>query len=192
MKVDTQTMALKEWAVAVEALRTGQQIVIMRKGGIREETKEFHIQSESFFLFPTYEHQQKQWLQPAFAHRIDETLRGWSREDTEAAVRCYAELTEDILITHQEQLAKLSGEHIWTDSFAEERLKWKRAKPLHLMLLRVYELVEPVRVPILPSYTGCKSWIQLEADGLNDIARKPVLDDASFQLAVQRIHSALR
>jgi hypothetical protein len=185
-------VALKEWAVAIDALRDGRQIIIMRKGGIREETKDFHIESESFYLYPTYEHQKKQWIKPDYQDRLDSTFEGWSIQDTEVAIHCYAELSEDILIEDQEQLDKLGRLHIWTDTFAEERLKWKRAKPLHLMLLRVYELLEPVRLPITPAYSGCKSWIQLENSGMDIAERKPVLTDEAFVKAVEQIKTVLK
>ncbi|MCR8634597.1 DUF1802 family protein [Paenibacillus sp. N5-1-1-5] len=184
-------VALKEWAVAIEALRSGQQILIMRKGGIREETRDFQIESDSFYLFPTYEHQKKQWIKPEYQHQLDKTLEGWSIEDTNVSIQCYAELVEDILVEDQEQLSRLGGLHIWTDTFAEERLKWKRTQPLHVMLLRVYELTAPAQLPILPLYNGCKSWIQLESDTLSGMERKPVLDDAAFQKAIEEIKEAL-
>ncbi|TDG00635.1 DUF1802 family protein [Paenibacillus piri] len=183
--------ALKEWAVAIEALRSGRQIILMRKGGIREETKDFQVESESFYLFPTYEHQNMRLIKPEFEHRLDETLNGWSIQDTEVTIRCYAKLAEDILIHDEEQLAKLGGLHIWTDSFAGERLKWKRANPLHVLLLRVYELDTPVRLPIVPSYTGCKSWIQLESDALAQASRSPVLDERAFAAAAGTVRQAL-
>ncbi|MCS7463660.1 DUF1802 family protein [Paenibacillus doosanensis] len=189
--VETEPAALKEWAVAVEALRSGRQILIMRKGGIREETRDFQVESESFYLFPTYEHQKKQWMKPEHQADLDKTLEGWSPQDTEVTIRCYAELFEDILIADQQQLNQLSEYHIWTDSFAEERLKWKRAKPLHVMLLRIYELSEPVRIPVVPEYNGCKSWIQLKDAALKEVRRKPVLSDAEFEAAVARIKSSL-
>ncbi|MDG0790271.1 DUF1802 family protein [Cohnella ginsengisoli] len=44
-------IALREWAVAVKALEAGKQIMVLRKGGIAEETKEFRLESPSFFLF---------------------------------------------------------------------------------------------------------------------------------------------
>ncbi|WP_246313319.1 DUF1802 family protein [Paenibacillus foliorum] len=185
-------VALKEWAVAIEALRSGQQILIMRKGGIREETRDFQIESDSFYLFPTYEHQKKQWIKPEYQHQLDSTLAGWSLEHTDVSIQCYAELAEDILVKDQEQLSRLGGLHIWTDTFADERLKWKRTQPLHVMLLRVYELTAPAQLPILPLYNGCKSWIQLESDTLNSMERKPVLNDTAFQKAIEEIKEALR
>ncbi|WP_028548137.1 DUF1802 family protein [Paenibacillus sp. UNC451MF] len=189
--MSTQPIALKEWAVAVEALRSGRQILIMRKGGIREETKNFQVESDSFYLFPTYEHQKKHWIKNDDQPELDKTLENWSVQDTEVTIRCYAELAEDILVDSQERLDKLSAFHLWTDSFAEERLKWKRTQPLHVMLLRVYELAEPVRLPILAEYNGCKSWIQLDSTVLDPMERKAVLNDEDFQDATSKIKSAL-
>jgi hypothetical protein len=186
-----QAIALKEWAAAVEALLAGQQILIMRKGGISEETKDFEVQSDSFYLYPTYEHQKKELLKDEYQHTLENTVKGWSNQDTEVSIRCYAELVEDILITSQEELDHLRSEHIWTDRFAEERLKWKKTNPLHLMLLRVYELDEPVRIPIEAEYIGCKSWIGLPASLLADVSRKPVLSDEQFAAKVSTVKSLL-
>jgi hypothetical protein len=177
----SQPVALKEWAVAIDALREGQQILIMRKGGIREETRDFQIESESFYLYPTYEHQKKQWIKPESQNQLDLTLEGWSIHDTEVTIRCYAELVEDILIEDQEQLDKLGELHIWTNTFAEERLKWKKNKPLHVMLLRVYELLEPLNQPI----------IQLENSVQDTANLRPVLTDEAFDIATNEVKRAL-
>src|ERR671931_558092 len=50
-------IAFKEWAVTVRALAEGEQLVTLRKGGIREENKHFELEHERFFLYPTFEHQ---------------------------------------------------------------------------------------------------------------------------------------
>src|SRR4029077_16143130 len=49
---------LKEWAVTVRALAEGEQLLTLRKGGIREENKHFELEHERFFLYPTFDHQQ--------------------------------------------------------------------------------------------------------------------------------------
>ena len=49
--------ACKEWAVTVRALSEGEQLVTLRKGGIREENKHFELEHERFFLYPTFDHQ---------------------------------------------------------------------------------------------------------------------------------------
>jgi hypothetical protein len=43
-------VALKEWAVTVRALAEGEQLLTLRKGGIREENLHFEIEHDQFFL----------------------------------------------------------------------------------------------------------------------------------------------
>src|ERR687892_373758 len=50
-------VAFKEWAVTVRALSEGEQLLTLRKGGIREEDKHFELEHEQFFLYPTFDHQ---------------------------------------------------------------------------------------------------------------------------------------
>ena len=48
--------ALKEWAVTVRALAEGEQLITLRKGGLREDNKHFEIEHDRFFLYPTFDH----------------------------------------------------------------------------------------------------------------------------------------
>lgn len=189
---ELQPVALKEWAVSVKALAEGEQILVMRKGGIVEETRDFQLISESFYLMPAFEHQKKHLLKGGYEAQLDETLKGWSPEMETMKLEAYAEVAEDIEITDQETLTKLRDYHIWTDGFAEERLKWKKTKPLHVLLLRVYKLDEPLEIPMMPAYNGCKSWVRLESgtDG-RTIGMKPVMDERQFQEQVRLIKDAL-
>ncbi|RJE84638.1 DUF1802 family protein [Paenibacillus sp. 1011MAR3C5] len=185
-----QAIALKEWAVSVMALHEGEQIIVMRKGGIIEETRDFQLLSQSFYLMPAYEHQRKELLKEAYRDGMDETLSEWSPEAETIKLSAYAVVERDIEITDQETLDKLRDRHIWTDTFAEERLKWKKKNPLHLMLLRVYKLEEPVYAPMRPAYSGCKSWVRIE-DEMKQPAMSPVLTQAQFDKETDRILSAL-
>lgn len=156
------SIALKEWAVAVRALAGGQQIVMLRKGGIAEETRDFRVQSSSFYLFPTYEHQRRELLKPEHQGGIDAVMDGWTKEQATARIDCFAEVTDDLELLQEDKLPRLAPYHIWTDSFAEERLRWKRKQPLHVLIVRAYRLAEPVEIPVKPEYSGCKSWIEVE------------------------------
>ncbi|MFC5452011.1 DUF1802 family protein [Paenibacillus aestuarii] len=184
-------IALKEWASAIKALEDGSQIFIMRKGGIVEETRDFQVQADAFFLYPTYEHQRKGLLKEEFRGVIDDTLAGWSPDDKEVKIGVYAQMVEDILVSDQEQLDKIFPFHIWTENFTEERLKWKRSNPLHIMLLRVHKLEQPLHIPIEQAYLGCRSWIQVQASLPSDIAMTPVLSDSQFAAQADEIKRRL-
>jgi hypothetical protein len=184
-------IALKEWAVAIEALKTGKQIMLMRKGGIIEETSDFQLESKSFYLYPTYEHQKKHLLKDVYQGQLDEILEKWNTQDTSVQISTYAEVASDLEITSQQQLEKLLPYHIWTEYFAEERLKWKRVQPLHILLLRVYELVEPIELTVSPAYTGCKSWVQLQIAAPENAKLKPVLTNEAFEQQVALIKMSI-
>ncbi|CAH0117786.1 MULTISPECIES: DUF1802 family protein [unclassified Paenibacillus] len=186
-----QAVALKEWAVAVQALLDGRQTIVMRKGGIVEETKHFELKSHSFYLYPTYEHQRKHLLKDTYQHVLNETLADWSPNDSSVTIAAYAEAVRDIEIRDQETLDRLRHLHIWTDRFAEERLKWKRKHPLHVIVLRVYRLQDPLEIPIVPEHLGCKSWVGLDA-GNSASGMSPVIGDREFEIQLEQIEKACR
>lgn len=188
--MDYGTAALKEWASAIEAFLAGETVMAIRKGGIREETKDFQLRSESFFFFPAYEHQKEHLLKEPFRHYVERTRASWDPGGGEVRIRAWAEVTEDMLIGDEDRLKALSPFHIWTDDYATERLRWKRAKPLHCLLLRVYALEEPVSCKLLPEFNGCKSWISLS--GAYALKKRPVLTDEAYGAVAERIRSVLK
>lgn len=183
-------MALKEWAVAVRALEQGNQILILRKGGIREETRHFQVESGSFYLYPTYEHQRKELLKEEYRPDLDRTLEDWAPNQQTVSITSYAKLEREILLENEVEVSRLYGYHIWTERFAEEKLKWKPKQPLHALLLRIYKLDEPLNIPIEDAYLGCKSWIQLQEMD-KGIKMNPVLSEEVFQARVNEITAAL-
>ncbi|KAA8785189.1 hypothetical protein ABIE27_004027 [Paenibacillus sp. 4624] len=190
--VDTRAVpALKEWASAIQALENGRQIMVMRKGGIVEETKHFELKSPAFYLYPTYEHQRKELIKSSDQSYVEESLAEWVPEASTVRITSYAEVTQDLEIRDQEMLDRLLEYHMWTADFAESRLKWKKKDPLHVLILRVYRLQEPVEIPVLPEYNGCRSWISIP-NGLVPREMTPVLDVADFADQVQKINETLR
>jgi uncharacterized protein DUF1802 len=73
-------IAFKEWAVTVRALAEGEQLLTLRKGGIREPQKHFKLEYERFFLYPTFDHQRSDLVreshQPELARALEEGV--WS------------------------------------------------------------------------------------------------------------------
>src|SRR5688572_4638514 len=64
--------AFKEWAIIVDALARGDQILILRKGGISEGREGFQIDHEQFLLFPTLFHQQRESVTVEAQARYDQ------------------------------------------------------------------------------------------------------------------------
>lgn len=180
-------IALREWAVAIRALEEGRQIIVLRKGGIAEETKEFKLESPHFYLFPSYEHQKTHLVKTESRDAVNETQAEAAMLSDQVRITAYAEVTEDIEITDIDMLHRLEEHHIWTEDYAEERLKWKRTKPLHMLILRVYKLDAPVIIPMLDGYGGCKSWLWIE--DMSSLPMKPVMSDNAFQQQVDVIKS---
>ena len=67
---DLSQTAFKEWAVTIDALARGEQIVILRKGGIHERNLHFEIEHDRFLFFPGYLHQDASLLKPDYRSRL--------------------------------------------------------------------------------------------------------------------------
>ena len=176
--------ALKEWAVAVEALEAGRTIMLLRKGGIRETSRNFQIEHTHIWLYPTYEHQKPHLLKPEYADKVTVVESGWHPETVR--IGSLAHITQVLAVTKPEQLKLLQPYHIWNEQMVSDRFKWKPHQPLSILLLRVYRLWQPVVVPYHSSYGGCKSWINLlESIPLERL--EPVLDDDTYSQQTKQI-----
>ena len=182
-------VALKEWAVTIQALSLGQQILLVRKGGIHEEGKDFRVIHPEFLLYSTFEHQREDLLQPESQPALRELL-AQPRDEAQIRFTHYAKVAELIEISDQEKVDDLSPHYIWTTEYAQSRLHWKPMLPLAVMLLRAYRMENPVSVPFLPEYKGCTSWVDILADvPLGQL--QPVLSDEEFQRQMDEIKGSL-
>lgn len=184
----TLTAALKEWAIAVDALVEGKTIVLLRKGGIREQGGSFAIEHPQVWLYPTYEHQKPHLLKPEYADRVTPVASGWHPEQVE--IQAWATITHALQVSDAGAIEALLPFHIWNLQFVEERLKWKPKTPLSVLLLRVYRLPQAQTIPYSPTYGGCKSWIELESS-LPASAARPVLSETEFLSQVEQVQQAL-
>ena len=156
-------LALKEWAVAIDALATGKQIMILRKGGIHKDDKDFRVVHPEFLFYPTFEHQREDLVKPAFQGELRKTLE---ENDVPGLVTLsyWCQVTDKFEISDLEPLSRIAGLHIWSDDYAQNRLHWRPKQPLTVALLRAYELQQPQALPVLDEYGGCKSWVELGQD----------------------------
>ena len=168
--------ALKEWAVAVEALERGETALVVRKGGIRE--KAFAVPKTRFLLFKGYEHQNEEQLKPSYQDLLHSIPK--LKDDGPVIFTSFAEVHAAYEISEAEELEALDPHHIWAHEYAESRLKWRPKKPLTVLLLRTYLLPEPVEFEYQAEYGGCKSWIEL-SDNVSATGARPALVDNSFE-----------
>ncbi|MCS1407198.1 MAG: hypothetical protein M2R45_00355 [Verrucomicrobia subdivision 3 bacterium] len=171
--------AFKEWTVVVDALARGEQILILRKGGIREGKAGFQILADRFWLFPTQFHQQREAVIETAQQRFDEIHMRSNTEET-IAIQFMAELVESHEIEDWGRVARLNGQQIWREDVIRERFEWGQKKAISAMIVRVFRLEHPFSVAMTGKYGGCRSWINLEmslpTDGLT-----PVLTKAEFE-----------
>ncbi len=160
MVPDFSQVALKEWAVTVRALAEGQQVLLLRKGGIREEGMNFRIVEPEFLLYPTYEHQREDLLRSDYRPALQQVLLESPGAD-KVRFSHWAKVEEVIEISEQQKVDDLGPHYIWSPAYAQSRLHWKPRFPLAIMLLRVYRMEQAVTLPFLPEYGGCKSWVRL-------------------------------
>ena len=184
----TTTHALKEWAVAVDALEQGKTIMLLRKGGIKEEGNRFNVAQNQVLLYPTYEHQQPNLLKAEYAPQVTPVTSGW-HPDT-VRIGSWAEITDILSVSDESAVTALLPYHIWNEQFVRDRFRWKPRQSLFILLLHTYQLPQPQFVPYRLEYGGCRSWIEI-AEPINIEGRIPVLDDATYTQQVAQIRHLL-
>ena len=154
------TAAFKEWALICEALGSGRQSVILRKGGIAEGRAGFAFQHEEFFLFPTWFHEQLERTTLPPETPVPQALE----DEIEIAYAATVEWTQ--LVTDLHVVQRLREMHVWRDSIVEERFRYDDAPGLHVAFARIYRLDPPRRLRMEKKFGGCRSWVDLpEFDG---------------------------
>jgi hypothetical protein len=181
-------VAFKEWAVVVDALGSGRQILILRKGGIHEGKNGFQPEHQQFLLFPTLFHQQRESVVPEAQARYDQIKSSFS--DQLVRIEFLAEVAGVHLLKSEGALDRLRGLHLWTDPVLRDRFQWGREQQIHALVLRVYRLGQPSEVPLRPEYGGCKSWVSLQEE-ISTAGSDPVVSDPVFAEKFLEVHRAL-
>jgi hypothetical protein len=160
--VKTATAALKEWAIVCKALDEGRQLILLRKGGIIEYRQGFEVKHRTFLLYPTFEHQSKDLLQPDYANNLDLVLMQCASEGGGNKITSCAVVVHIKELLDKAVIARLGKYHIWNDRYITKRISYNPGKPLTLLVLRVYKMTNPIIVVGRPELAGCKSWIPIE------------------------------
>ncbi|MCU0429585.1 MAG: DUF1802 family protein [Cytophagaceae bacterium] len=155
-------LALKEWSGIVDVLGKGKQSIVLRKGGIAEDNDQFDVKGKTFLLFPTQFHEAEKHLKPQW-HPFMNGERFFQEGLTR--IQYYATLAHYEVLKDWEKVHKLDSWHAWTEETIRERYeRWNAS--IALLVLQVFELNTPLVIDAgLPAYSGCKSWVEVEAEG---------------------------
>jgi hypothetical protein len=179
---DSCSIAFKEWAGVADALGSGRQSLILRKGGVSEGPSGFQPEHRAFWLYPTFVHEAEQGLRSAVRPGLVET-------PGEVSIESLAVVDWLGRIERVEQLASLVDYHDWTEASVLGRFHY-RTPGLWVMVVRVYRRGEPWRSAIRPADLGCKTWVPLETPPPTSVL-VAVLDDEEAGHRLASIRSAL-
>ena len=165
----------------------GEQLVLIRKGGLIEPGSGFELVSPSFLFYPTFEHQAVNYLRSPYQRYFDEVLRARAPEG-QVRLHLFGQAVR-MAPSHDPQVIKrLEPFHSYNDDFLTQRLKWQPEQPLMIVIVRAFRFASPRTIPVAPQYAGCKSWGELQSpvslEGL-----QPVLDDAAFNQRLRQIEA---
>ncbi len=165
MKLPNHT-ALKEWANAIEALGRGEQVILIRKGGIADPT--FGVEAERFYLFPTYFHQSETSSDPRIA------ITHWC-----GVVRTWRVRELDVLY-------RLEPFVIFPRAALEERYRFRGDQALHVIGVRTSALARPAMIEPTEAYAGCRSWVSID-DEIDVEESIPALSEGELQRKLDAI-----
>jgi hypothetical protein len=162
--------ALKEWSNVIEAMGRGEQVLLIRKGGIADPT--FGVESREFYLYPTFFHQGETDARPSVTiTHWAEAVRSWRIADLE-------------LLGRLEALVAIPRETL------EARYRFRPDQALHVIGVRVWKLAAPVEVKFVDEYAGCRSWISVEEE-IDTEGSTPVLSGDDLQRRLDAVDALL-
>jgi len=182
-------VGFKEWQVVCDALASGRQSILLRKGGIHEGREGFSFAHSAFFLFPTRFH--------ALGDQVREgevkVMPEWHPGDR-IQITHHAEALWAVTLNSWEKVQALQPFHIYSEQTVRDRFDWEgkgmASGSIHLALVRVRELVTPWEFPYEAKYGGCRSWVDLPqaSDALSRDAR-PVQTAEAFSKLQAALYS---
>lgn len=170
-------IALKEWQGVCTAITTGRQCVLLRKGGVHEVEGKFELEQSKFLLFPTWLHQNIDWIKPADRSLADAR----DAEPGEIALPGWAEVVDIWQVQSREQINSLDAGHIYLPPLIDMRFSYKPHNPLYLMVLRGYRFENSPVVANTPAYAGCRSWVPLETP-IDVSSAAPAMSEEEFEV----------
>ena len=160
--------ALKEWSNVVAALGRGEQVILIRKGGIADPS--FGVDADRFYLYPTYFHQGESEARPS------------------AAITHWCEVVETWSVRERDELQALAPHVAIPQETLDARYNFRPDQALYVIAVRTRQLAQPAIVQYREEYGGCRSWISLE-DEIDVDGSTPVLSEEELRAKIDGIRS---
>ena len=136
--------ALKEWASVIDALGSGAQIVLIRKGGLADAS--FGVEAQRFYLFPTNYHD------------------AGGAEPAHVRITHWAEVVKTWQIRDAAMLPRLEALTILDTYAIETRYRFRPDQAINVIAVRAYRLANPADIVMKPDYSGCRSWVSIDEE----------------------------
>ncbi|MBV9491632.1 MAG: DUF1802 family protein [Verrucomicrobia bacterium] len=177
------SVGFKEWALVCRSMLRGETSVLFRKGGIAEGRQGFRFKHAGFFLFPTFFHEQLEFLRLAEPAILQE-------QSAAVTIPAWAKVEFTVWVDDLARLERVRPLHILTDEVLRQRFEYSEPKGLHLAFVQAYRLAEPWTFPYQNKFGGCRSWVELpDRSAPTEII--PVLADEEQARRSASVRSAL-
>ena len=193
-------IAFKEWAVTVRALAECEQLITMRKGGIREENKHFELEHDQFFLYPTFDHQRNDLVRESHHPELRRALEEGVWPDDEPTprallqdggipqpdrvrIRAWAEVTDHWTTDDPRVVDAPLAVPRLDARLRDEAARLEAAPPAPHHAPAGLPHPAPVTVRVRDEYHGCRSWVDIERD--LPFEGTPVMADEEFERAAE-------
>jgi hypothetical protein len=177
-------IAFKEWAVVCAALASGQQTIILRKGGIDEGRDDFRVEHSEFWLLPTRFHQDAAELKED-ARPLLKRMNEQSPPTGKFLVELYAVVQKVFEVNEPTALDRIVDEHILSAATIKRRFDYRRPG-LFVLVPQIYRVPRPHEVEDSDYIAGCKSWVALPQE-LSTAGAAPAFNDRAFAERMQRL-----
>jgi hypothetical protein len=162
--------ALKEWASVIDALGSGAQVVLIRKGGLADAS--FGVEAERFYLFPTNYHD------------------AGGAEPAHVRITHWAEVVKTWQIREAAMLDRLESLTILDREAIETRYRFRPDQAINVIAVRAYRLTKPADVVMKAEYSGCRSWVSIDEE-IDIDSSAPALSDDALDAQINAIDALL-
>jgi hypothetical protein len=162
--------ALKEWSSAIEAFGRGEQVILIRKGGIADP--HFGIEADRFYLYPTYFHQ------------------GETDPRTRVTITHWCEVVQTWSVRDLELIDRLAPFVDIPRETLEARYRFRSDQALFVIAVRTFALPRPAEVAYREDYGGCRSWVSVEEE-IDVDGSTLVLSEAELRAKIETIDALL-